>query len=57
MSYFYRLIFGISTILETLFIFMPFTGQGILAKNTKKTYQNIFYFFNKIIFEEIRWFT
>ena len=35
MSYFSELIVGAIITLAPLFIFMPFTGQGILASNTE----------------------
>jgi hypothetical protein len=63
MSYFSGLIFGVITTLGPLFIFMPFTGQGVLAKNTEKPIKTSFIFFIRhsiyglAIFEGFRWFT
>tara|TARA_X000000950_G_C13605071_1_gene532981 strand:- start:226 stop:705 length:480 start_codon:yes stop_codon:yes gene_type:complete len=38
LSYINGLLFGALTTLAPLFIFMPFTGQGILARKTKMPY-------------------
>ena len=63
MTYFSGLIFGVITTLGPLFIFMPFTGQGVLAKNTEKPIKTSFIFFIRhsiyglAIFEGFRWFT
>ena len=63
MTYFSGLIFGVITTLGPLFIFMPFTGQGVLAKNTEKPIKTSFIFlirhsiYGLAIFEGFRWFT
>ena len=63
MSYFSGLIFGVFTTFGPLFIFMPFTGQGVLAKNTEKPIKTSFIFFIRhsiyglAVFEGFRWFT
>jgi hypothetical protein len=63
MTYFSGLIFGVITTLGPLFIFMPFTGQGILAKNTEKPIKTSLIFlirhsiYGLAIFEGFRWFT
>ena len=46
MSYLSGIIFGATTTLAPLLIFLPFTGQGILASNTENPSKNIFYIFN-----------
>ena len=44
MSYFSGVIFGAITTLAPLLIFLPFTGQGIFAKNTDNPIKNSFIF-------------
>mgnify|MGYP003330790759 FL=1 len=39
MSYFSGLVFGAITTLAPLLVFLPFTGQGIFAKNTGKPFK------------------
>ncbi len=45
MSYFSGLIFGAITTLAPLLVFLPFTGQGIFAKNTEKPMKTSIIFF------------
>ena len=45
MSYFSGLIFGATTTFAPLLIFMPFTGQGIMASNTENPLKTSFMFF------------
>ena len=63
MSYFSGLIFGAITTLAPLLIFLPFTGQGILASNTENPVKTSFIFlirhsiYGLAMFEGFRWFT
>ena len=63
MSYFSGLIFGATTTLAPLLIFMPFTGQGIMASNTENPLKTSFVFlirhslYGLAKFEGFRWFT
>ena len=63
MSYFSVLIFGATTTLAPLLIFLPFTGQGILASNTENPIKTSFIFlvrhslYGLAMFEAFRWFT
>jgi len=63
MSYFSGLIFGATTTLAPLLIFLPFTGQGILASNTENPIKTSFIFlvrhslYGLAMFEAFRWFT
>ena len=63
MSYFSGLIFGATTTLAPLLIFMPFTGQGIFASNTENPTKTSFVFlirhslYGLAMFEGFRWFT
>jgi hypothetical protein len=63
MSYFSGLIFGATTTLAPLLIFMPFTGQGIMASNTENPLKTSFVFlirhslYGLAMFEGFRWFT
>ena len=62
MSYFYGFIFGATTTLAPLLIFMPFTGQGVFAKNTEKPIKTSIVFlirhsiYGMAIYEGFRWF-
>ena len=62
MSYFSGVIFGAITTLAPLTIFLPFTGQGIFAKNTDKPIKTSFIFFIRhsiygvAMYEGFRWF-
>ena len=62
MSYFYGFIFGAATTLAPLLIFMPFTGQGVFAKNTDKPIKTSIVFlirhsiYGMAIYEGFRWF-
>ena len=62
MSYFSGLIFGATTTLAPLLIFMPFTGQGIFASNTENPTKTSFVFlirhslYGLAMFEGFRWF-
>ena len=62
MSYFSGLIFGAITTLAPLLIFLPFTGQGILASNTENPVKISFVFlirhsiYGLAMFEGFRWF-
>ena len=62
MSYFSGVIFGAITTLAPLLIFLPFTGQGIFAKNTEKPINTSFIFFIRhsiygiAMYEGFRWF-
>ena len=62
MSYVSGLIFGAITNLAPLLIFLPFTGQGIFAKNTDKTIKTSFIFlirhsiYGVAMYEGFRWF-
>ena len=63
MSYFSGLIFGATTTLAPLLIFMPFTGQGIFASNTENPVKisSVFLIRHSLyglaMFEGFRWFT
>ncbi len=63
MSYFSGLIFGAITTLAPLLIFLPFTGQGIFAKNTDKPIETSIIFlirhsiYGVAMYEGFRWFT
>ena len=63
MSYFSGLIFGASTTFAPLLIFMPFTGQGIMASNTENSLKTSFVFlirhslYGLAMFEGFKWFT
>ena len=63
MSYFSGLIFGAITTLAPLLVFLPFTGQGIFAKNTDKPIEISLIFFIRhsiygvAMYEGFRWFT
>ncbi|MDC0453042.1 DUF2938 domain-containing protein [Candidatus Pelagibacter sp.] len=63
MSYFSGLIFGATTTFAPLLMFMPFTGQGIMASNTKNPLKTSFVFlirhslYGLAMFEGFRWFT
>ena len=63
MSYFSGLIFGAITTLAPLLIFLPFTGQGIFAKNTDKPIKTSFIFlirhsiYGVAMYEGFIWFT
>ena len=63
MTYFSGFIFGALTTLAPLFIFLPFTGQGILAKNTEIPVKTSFMFlirhsiYGIAMYEGFRWFT
>ena len=62
MSYYSGLIFGAITTLAPLLVFMPFTGQGILAKNTDQPTKTSFIFlirhsiYGVAMYEGFRWF-
>ena len=62
MSYFSGFIFGAITTLAPLLVFLPFTGQGIFAKNTEKPINTSFIFFIRhsiygiAMYEGFRWF-
>ena len=62
MSYFSGVIFGAITTLAPLLIFLPFTGQGIFAKNTDKPINTSFIFlirhsiYGVAMYEGFRWF-
>ena len=62
MSYFSGVIFGAITTLAPLIIFLPFTGQGIFAKNTDKPIKTSFIFlirhsiYGVSMYEGFRWF-
>ena len=62
MSYFSGLIFGALTTLAPLLIFLPFTGQGIFAKNTGKPFKTSIVFmlrhsiYGIAMYEGFRWF-
>ena len=62
MSYFSGVIFGAITTLAPLLIFLPFTGQGVFAKNTDKPIKTSFIFlirhsiYGVSIYEGFRWF-
>ena len=62
MSYFSGVIFGSITTLAPLLIFLPFTGQGIFAKNTDKPIKISFIFlirhsiYGVAMYEGFRWF-
>ena len=62
MSYFSGLIFGALTTLAPLLIFLPFTGQGIFAKNTEKPFKTSIVFmlrhsiYGIAMYEGFRWF-
>ena len=62
MSYFSGLIFGAITTLAPLLVFLPFTGQGILAKNTDQPTKTSFIFlirhsiYGVAMYEGFRWF-
>ena len=62
MSYFSGLIFGAITTLAPLLVFLPFTGQGIFAKNTDKPIKTSFVFlirhsiYGVAMYEGFRWF-
>ena len=62
MSYFSGFIFGGITTLAPLLVFLPFTGQGIFAKNTDKPINTSFIFFIRhsiygiAMYEGFRWF-
>ena len=63
MSYFSGFIFGAMTTLAPLLVFLPFTGQGIFAKNTEKPIETSCIFFIRhsiygiAMYEGFRWFT
>ncbi len=63
MSYFSGLIFGAITTLAPLLVFLPFTGQGIFAKNTDKPIEISLIFlirhsiYGVAMYEGFRWFT
>jgi hypothetical protein len=63
MSYFSGLIFGATTTLAPLLIFLPFTGQGLLASNTENPLKISLVFlirhslYGIAMFEGFRWFT
>ena len=63
MSYFSGLIFGAITTLAPLLVFLPFTGQGIFAKNTDKPIETSIIFlirhsiYGVAMYEGFRWFT
>ena len=63
MSYFSGLIFGATTTFAPLLMFMPFTGQGIMASNTENSLKTSFVFlirhslYGLAMFEGFRWFT
>ena len=62
MSYFSGLIFGAITTLAPLLVFLPFTGQGIFAKNTGKPFKTSIVFmlrhsiYGIAMYEGFRWF-
>ena len=62
MSYFSGAIFGAITTLAPLLIFLPFTGQGIFAKNTNEPKKTSFTFlirhsiYGVAMYEGFRWF-
>ena len=62
MSYFSGFIFGAITTLAPLLIFLPFTGQGIFAKNTDKPFKTSIIFmirhsiYGIAMYEGFRWF-
>ncbi len=62
MSYFSGFIFGAMTTLAPLLVFLPFTGQGIFAKNTEKPIETSCIFFIRhsiygiAMYEGFRWF-
>ena len=62
MSYFSGLVFGAITTLAPLLVFLPFTGQGIFGKNTRKPFKiSIVFMFRHSIYgiamyEGFRWF-
>jgi hypothetical protein len=63
MSYFSGLIFGAATTLAPLLIFLPFTGQGLLASNSENPLKISLVFlirhslYGLAMFEGFRWFT
>ena len=63
MSYFSGLIFGAATTLAPLLIFLPFTGQGLLASNSENPLKISLFFlirhslYGLAMFEGFRWFT
>ena len=63
MSYFSGLIFGAITTLAPLLVFLPFTGQGIFARNTDKPIETSIIFlirhsiYGVAMYEGFRWFT
>ena len=63
MSYFSGFIFGAITTLAPLLVFLPFTGQGIFAKNTDKPIEISLIFlirhsiYGVAMYECFRWFT
>ena len=63
MTYFTGLIFGALTTLAPLLIFLPFTGQGIFAKNTGIPIKTSLMFlirhsiYGISMYEGFRWFT
>ena len=63
MSYFSGLIFGAITTLAPLLVFLPFTGQGLLASNTENPVKISLVFlirhslYGLAMFEGFRWFT
>ena len=62
MSYFSGFIFGAITTLAPSLIFLPFTGQGIFARDTEKPINTSLIFFIRhsiygiAMFEGFRWF-
>ncbi len=62
MSYFSGLVFGAITTLAPLLVFLPFTGQGIFAKNTGKPFKTSIVFilrhsiYGIAMYEGFRWF-
>ena len=62
MSYFSGLVFGALTTLAPLLIFLPFTGQGLFAKNTKIPFKTSLMFlirhsiYGIAMYEGFRWF-
>ena len=63
MTYFSGFIFGALTTLAPLLIFLPFTGQGIFAKNTEIPFRTSLMFlirhsiYGIAMYEGFRWFT
>ena len=63
MTYFTGFIFGALTTLAPLLIFLPFTGQGIFAKNTEIPIKTSLMFlirhsiYGISMYEGFRWFT